>query len=124
MAPKRALLKPLGEMTPLVQSRRKAVGLALQSVAKWALELVLGAESGKALELRRSKGVWRAGLERASEEQLRRQQRGEVHIKRGARSEHVGLRSLSHAGGIDVWNVASLGMPVRVAAGGWLTRME
>lgn len=53
------------------------------------LSVVCLSEASKGLVLRRSKGIGGAWLERASKEELRREERGEVHVEGSAWGLHV-----------------------------------
>ena len=105
----------------LVQTRRQGTLLHLRAahlvlLLLLLLQLVLSSEGGKALELRRGEGVRRAGLERAAEEQLGGQERGEVHVEAGAGGLQLGVVvAWSEPTGVDVRNVGPLGVPVGVA---------
>lgn len=77
-------------------------------------------ETGKALELRASKGCRSTGLEGAPKQQLRRQQGGKLHIKSSARGSDTiyigrGLLLLSHGLGVDGGDVAPSRMSVSEA---------
>ncbi|KAH6604270.1 hypothetical protein Trco_007716 [Trichoderma cornu-damae] len=79
------------------------------------LVLVLGLlEARQALELRASKGGRAAGLKGAAEEQLRREQRGELHIKGRAGGHVVAIGLvLAHVLGVERGHVGA----TRVAVG-------
>ena len=87
--------------------------------------VVCAGEAAEALKLRRRKRVGRAWLERASQEKLGWKQRCEIHVEGSSRRLHVcALTGLAETSGVDVWNVASLRMPVRIAPNRGLLRME
>jgi hypothetical protein len=81
------------------------------------LLLLLLLEVGYSLELWASKSTWRTRLKRASEKQLRRQQRSELHIESCARSGQVRTSarchclSLIHSLSVERRNIA----PTRMA---------
>lgn len=81
------------------------------------LRLVLAGELCKVLELRGSESGGRAGLEGATEEQLGRKQRSEVHVETGAWSLQVVavLVARVESAGVDRHVVRPLRVPVAIA---------
>jgi hypothetical protein len=79
------------------------------------VSLLVGLEARHVLELRVVEGSWRAGLERAAKQELRRKERGELHVEAGPRSRHVILDSsgrrhslsLVHGLGVELRNVTT-----------------
>ena len=104
----------------LVEGRRHGLWLVSHLALAVVLLGAVGISKGpKALELRRLEGVGRAWLKGATQEQLRGQQRGKVHVECGAGSLHIGnLVGLSNASGIDVGDVGALGVAFGVSAKG------
>jgi hypothetical protein len=84
---------------------------------------VLRSKCREALEVRRGEGVRRARLEGAAKQELRREQRGEIHIKCGARCLHVIMLRPTKSARVDRGDVP-LRVTIGVAAHGRLVRVE
>jgi hypothetical protein len=76
--------------------------------------VVLVLEGRVILELRTRERSRGARLERGAKQKLRRQQRGELHVKSGSRSCHVGWL-LAHGLCVDRRNVRSSRMPIPIS---------
>lgn len=95
----------------------------------WAVDMVLLVlvgggnilmlKAAKTGELRRSKTGRRTGLKRTPQEQLRREQRREVHVERSGWTTYVIdvlLASVAKLTGIDGCNIRSSRVPICVSA--------
>ena len=103
----------------LIQLGRKRLLQGAANVVRLVvllLRLVLTRELSKVLELWRSKRRGRAWLEGATQEQLRRQQRGEVHVEAGSRRLQIGavLVARVESASVDGHVVGPLRVPVTV----------